>query len=94
MLDLWFEQQRIRPHIVAEFDDSALLKVFGQASLGLFAAPTAIEHEIKRQYCVRVLGRIAAVRERFYAISVERRLKHPVVLAISEAARNRVFPAA
>lgn len=90
-LDQWFETQRVRPRAVGEFEDSALAKVFGQAGRGLFVAPLAIEAEVRRQYGVRKLGVIEAVRERFYAISVERRLKHPAVVAISEAARGKLF---
>lgn len=93
-LDQWFDEQRIRPHVVGEFEDSALLKVFGQAGRGLFTAPTAIAEEVRRQYGVRSLGTIEPVRERFYAISVERRLKHPAVVAISEAARQSLFAGA
>jgi LysR family transcriptional activator of nhaA len=65
--------------------------VFGQAGEGLFAVPTAVEIEVGRQYSVERVGRIPAVKERFYAISVERRLKHPAVVAISKAARNELF---
>jgi LysR family transcriptional activator of nhaA len=90
-LESWFEREGVRPDIVAEFEDSALLKVFGQAGRGLFAGPTAIEREICGQYEVRVVGRSDAVRERFYAISMERKLKHPAVLAITEAARSTLF---
>jgi LysR family transcriptional activator of nhaA len=90
-LDQWFEQQRIRPRVVGEFEDSALLKVFGQAGKGLFPAPAVIEHEVLEQYGVTLVGRVDAVRERFYAISAERRLKHPAVVAISEAARGKLF---
>jgi LysR family transcriptional activator of nhaA len=90
-LDQWFDEQRIRPQVVGEFEDSALLKVFGQAGRGLFTAPTAIADEVRRQYGVRRIGEIEPVRERFYAISVERRLKHPAVVAISEAARQGLF---
>jgi LysR family transcriptional activator of nhaA len=90
-LDAWFESQGIRVSVVGEFDDSALMKTFGQAGMGAFAAPSAIEREVQRQYGVRVVGRIDAVRERFYAISVERRIKHPAVAAISEQARTRLF---
>jgi LysR family transcriptional activator of nhaA len=79
--------------VVAEVGDSALLKTFGQAGIGLFAGPSAIEPEIRRQYAVSVVGRADEVRERFYAISVERRLKHPAVLAISQAARESLFTA-
>jgi LysR family transcriptional activator of nhaA len=90
-LDAWFEAQGIRPRVVGEFEDSALLKVFGQAGRGLFPAPAAAAAEVRRQYGVRPLGTIESVRERFYAISVERKLKHPAVVAISEAARAVLF---
>ncbi len=90
-LDQWFDSEGIRPLIRGEFDDSALLKAFGHAGVGLFAAPSAIEDPVRRQYGVQVVGRIDAVRERFYAISVERKLKHPAVVAISAAARQRLF---
>lgn len=90
-LDQWLEQQQIRPHVVGEFEDSALLKVFGQAGKGLFPAPAVIEDEVLEQYGVKLVGRVESVKERFYAISVERRIKHPAVLAISEAAREKVF---
>ena len=87
-LDHYFEQQGIRPRFVAELDDSALLTTFGQAGAGLFVAPTVLEKEVTRQYGVAIVGRLDAVRERFFAISVERRLKHPAVVAISEAAHE------
>ena len=90
-LDAWLEVQGIRPSIVGEIEDSALTKVFGHAGAGLFLAPSAIEAEVQRQYEVRVVGRIDAVRERFYAITVERRITHPVVLAISTMARHELF---
>ncbi len=87
----WFDSQDIRPSVLGEFEDSALLKVFGQAGVGLFAAPTVIEKEVQRQYSVRVVGRLESVRERFYAISVERKVKHPAVVAIADAARRKLF---
>jgi len=87
-LEQWFEAQNIRPRVVGQFQDSALLKVFGQAGLGVFAAPTAVEQDVRRHYNVSVVGRTDAVTERFYAISVERKLKHPAVVAISESARQ------
>jgi LysR family transcriptional activator of nhaA len=90
-LNQWFDRHSLRPRVVAEFEDSALLKVFGGDGLGLFAAPTAVEREVKAQYGVELLGRTDEVRERFYAISVERRLKHPAVVAVSDAARHRLF---
>jgi LysR family transcriptional activator of nhaA len=90
-LEQWFEAQRIRPRVVGEFQDSALLKAFGQAGLGVFASSTVTETEVRRQYGVSVLGRTESVIERFYAISVERKLKHPAVVAIAEAARDHLF---
>ena len=90
-LEQWFDDQALRPDVVHEFEDSAVMKVFGQAGQGLFVAPTAIEAEVTRQYSVVVVGQIASVVERFYAISVERRLKHPAVIAISRAARQSLF---
>lgn len=90
-LDQWFAQHELRPAVVSEFEDSALLGAFGERAIGLFAAPTAIEAEVRRQYGVQVIGRLEQVRERFYAISIERRLKHPAVLAISEAAKEKLF---
>lgn len=90
-LDQWFERRGVRPNLVAEFEDSALLKAFGQNGAGVFPGPTAIEDEIRSQYDVDVVGRAPEVRERFYAITVKRRLEHPAVRAISEAAKARIF---
>jgi LysR family transcriptional activator of nhaA len=92
-LDQWFEAEGIRPRVSGEFEDSALMKVFGEAGGGVFAAPSVIEEEVQRQYGVTVLGRTEAVRERFYAITVERKIKHPAVAAISEQARTKLFTA-
>ncbi len=86
-LEEWFEKQKIRPRVVGTFEDSALLDAFGQAGAGLFAMPAAIEAEVRRQYRVRVVGRLDSVRQRFYAITVERKLRNPAVIAISERAR-------
>jgi LysR family transcriptional activator of nhaA len=90
-LDQWFAAHGLRPRVVASVEDSALLKTFGQAGVGAFPAPTAVEAEVCRQYEVKVVGRTDEVRERFYAISVERKLKHPAVIAISDAARNAAW---
>lgn len=90
-LDQWLEKMDIQPLIVGEFDDSALLKVFGQAGDGIFMAPTVIEEEVVKQYHVQVIGRTRDIKERFYAISVERIIKHPAVVAISEAAHQKLF---
>ena len=90
-LDHWFKSQNIRPRVIAEFEDSALLTVFAQEGTGIFAAPSAIGKEICRQYRVVPIGELQAVRERYYAISVERKLKHPAVVAISETAQEELF---
>lgn len=87
-LDLWFDQHDIRPDVALEFDDSALMKTFGQIGVGAFAAPSAVENSICAQYDVEALGRLEGVRERFYAITVERRISHPGAQAISRAARG------
>lgn len=91
LLDQWFDDRGLRPTIAAEFQDSALLKVFGQEGLGLFPAPAAIQKEIERQYSVVHVGTLADVQERYFAISVERKLKHPAVMAISAAAKSELF---
>lgn len=90
-LDTWFESHGLRPQVRGEFADSALLKTFGQAGHGVFPAPTVIEAEIRRQYGVRLVGRVAEVRERIFAVSAERRIKHPGVAALTVAARAELF---
>jgi LysR family transcriptional activator of nhaA len=90
-IDQWLDQQRIRPLIIGEFEDSALLKVFGQAGKGIFPASAVLENEVRAQYDVRFIGRVEEVKERAYAISAERRLRHPAVVAISETAREKLF---
>ena len=90
-LNQWFERKRIQPRVVMEFEDSALLEAFGADGAGIFPAPTAVEAEVMRQHGVQLIGRVSEVRERFYAISVARRLSHAVVVAISEAARLELF---
>lgn len=90
-LDQWFHAQDIQPRVVGEFADSALMKVFGQSGRGVFAAPSVIEEEIQAQYGVSVLGRMESISTSFHAISVERKLTHPGVMAIVEAARDGLF---
>lgn len=92
-IDSWMEGLNLHPSVVGEFEDSALLKAFGQVGGRVFPGPTAIEPEISRQYGVAVVGRTNALKEAFYAISPERRLKHPAAAAISAAARNQLFAA-
>jgi LysR family transcriptional activator of nhaA len=88
-LDQWLASRDLRPKVVGEFEDSALLHAFGQAGIGIFPAHSFIGDEVRRQSQVQSIGRLTGVRERFYAISVERKLKHPAALAISEAAKRR-----
>jgi LysR family transcriptional activator of nhaA len=88
-LDQWFAANDLRPNVVGEFEDSALLQAFGQAGIGIFPAHSFIADEVQRQSQVQRIGTLKGVRERFYAISVERKLKHPAAVAISDAARTR-----
>ena len=90
-MDEWFELHGIAPDIVGEFADSALMKAFGETGTGLFAAPTVIENEVRRMYRMSVVGRAPEVKESFYAISTERRLKHDAVVAITRRARDDLF---
>lgn len=89
-LDQWFEKQNIRPTVVGEFEDSALLKSFGFRGIGLFPASTVITREVMAQYQVKPIGRVIDVYERLYAVTVERKIKHPAVVAICEAARQQL----
>ncbi len=90
-LEGWFEAQELRPRIVGEIDDSALVKELGEEGVGVFAGPTAIEAEVLRRYRLKVVGRVRTLRQRFYAISAERRLSHPAVVAIAATARKVIF---
>lgn len=92
-LEGWFDRHQIRPGVVGEFEDSALLKVFGQAGAGVFAVASAVEKDVRDRYGCGVIARTDEIVERFYAISVERRIKHPAVLAISEAASKLLLEA-
>jgi len=87
-LDVWFEDNELVPDIRGEFEDSAMLKIAARAGAGLFAAPAVIKNEIQEMYGVEPLGILPDVQERYYALSVERKLKHPAVVAISESARR------
>jgi LysR family transcriptional activator of nhaA len=89
-LDQWFDGHGVRPAVAAEFEDSALLKEFGTDGVGLFPSPTAIEGFVRRKYGVEVVGRLPEVKERFFALSVERKIRHPAVAAICEAARGQL----
>jgi len=87
-LNAWFDSKRIHPIVAAEFDDSALMFWFGQSGLGAFPAPSMMEAKLQRDLGVKLIGRAPDVRERFYAISMEAKLKHPAVVAVCETARR------
>jgi len=87
----WLSEQQVQPRIVGEFDDSALMQAFGQSGSGIFVAPSVIAEEVCRQYGVTLIGQTEAVHESFYAISVERKVKHPGIVAITEGARRELF---
>jgi LysR family transcriptional activator of nhaA len=90
-LENWFERNEINPLVVAEFEDRALMKVFGESGTGVFTSPTAVERDVLDKYGVEVIGRTEEIKESYYVISAERRIKHPAVSAITEAARNQLF---
>jgi len=90
-LNQWLDRNGVKPRVVGEFEDSALLNVFGADGIGLFPAPSAVADAVCRQYGVQLVGRAPEVKERFYAVSVERRLKKPAVIAITDAARQELF---
>ena len=90
-LEQWFAAQGIRPQVVGELDDPALVQVLGEAALGVFATPSVVEEDVQQHYKVQLVGRAKALQQRFYAISVERQIRHPAVLAICEAARRDIF---
>ena len=91
MLDQWFEVHSIRPRILGEFQDTALLTTFGQAGTGIFAAPLAIEREVLKRYRVTKLGDLEDRITEYYAISAERKIKHPAATVIAEVARHKLF---
>jgi len=90
-LDAWFVTGRIRPDVVAEAEDMSMLQALGQRGLGLFVAPTVAAAAIKKQHGVEAVGALRDVKERFFAITVERRLRHPAAVAISASARSELF---
>lgn len=90
-LDQWFASVNVHPALVAEFDDSALMYAFGEEGKGIFPSPTVFEAEFRKRYNVQVVGRVKSVRQQFYAISVDRRIQHPAVMAIVKAARQEIF---
>jgi len=86
----WCADSGIAPDIVAEVDDMAMLQLLGHNGVGAFCAPSVVEDDVQRTFDVQVVGRLRGVRERFYALSAERKLRHPAVLAIADSARRRL----
>lgn len=93
MLEEWFEKHSILPRILGEFQDTALLTAFGQAGAGIFAAPVAIESEVRKRYRVAKLGELGTRVVEYYAISAERKIKHPAAAVIAEVAKHKLFRA-
>jgi LysR family transcriptional regulator, transcriptional activator of nhaA len=90
-LEAWLSREQLQPRIVGEFDDGALMKAFGRQGTGVFLTPSVLEDEVVAQYGVKVIGRSDEIVEDFYAISVERRITHPCVAAITQAARSSLL---
>lgn len=90
-LRTWLQARSLHPRVVGECDDSALAKEFGRRGMGIFVGPTVLARDIEKQYGVRALGAAPEVAEEFFAISIERRITHPCVTAITTAARNELF---
>jgi len=92
-LDVWLTELGLRPRLIGEFDDAALMKAFGAEGRGVFMSPAVLEEETCSQYGVKLVGRTSDLVEEFYAISVERRISHPCVVAITQAARGEFLKA-
>jgi LysR family transcriptional activator of nhaA len=89
--DAWLERQGLHPRVVGEFGDGALMKAFGRQGRGVFLSPSVVEDETVRQYGVQVIGHCEEISDDFYAITAERRITHPGVAAITQAARSELF---
>jgi LysR family transcriptional activator of nhaA len=90
-LEIWFQRQQIEPVVVAEFEDRALMKTFGERGTGVFTSPTAVEQDVIDKYRVKVVGRSDEIRESFYVISPERHIKHPAINTITQVAKSDLF---
>ena len=90
-LEGWLARHQIQPRIIGEFDDGALMNAFGRQGRGAFMAPTVMEQDTIAQFGVEVIGRSTELVDEFYAVSVERRITHPCVVAITDAARGELF---
>ncbi|HYQ46956.1 MAG TPA: LysR family transcriptional regulator [Polyangiaceae bacterium] len=92
-LEQWFDANDVRPRIVGEFDDPALTNVVAEAGLGVCAVPEVIAEEVGARHRLQRVGRVESLRQRFYALSAERKIKNPAVVAICEGARKDIFAA-
>ena len=90
-LEGWLTRHGIQARIVGEFDDGALMTAFGREGRGVFMAPSVMEVDTAQQFGVEVIGRSEELREEFYAVSVEKRITHPCVVAITDSARGQLF---
>jgi LysR family transcriptional regulator, transcriptional activator of nhaA len=90
-LESWFDQYSIQPKVVAEFEDRALMKAFGESGSGVFTSPISMEKDVLDKYGVEVIGRTDEVKENFYLISPERKIKNPAITVMTEAARRNLF---
>lgn len=90
-LDFWFESQGIRPLVIGEFEDYALLRAFGESGAGVFPMPSVMRRQVQRRKGLKIVGMTNDVRTHFYAISAERKLQHPAVVAIRDAAKAELF---
>jgi LysR family transcriptional regulator, transcriptional activator of nhaA len=90
-LEQWFQRHQLEPSVVAEFEDRALMKAFGERGTGVFTSPSTVEQDVLDKYGVQVVGRTEEIKESFYIISPERHIKHPAISAITESAKNQLF---
>jgi LysR family transcriptional regulator, transcriptional activator of nhaA len=90
-LDFWFQSKGIRPVVLGEFEDYALLRAFGESGEGIFPMPSVVQKQVRKQSGLRMLGTTHDVRTQFYAISAERKLQHPAVVAIRDTAKRDLF---
>lgn len=91
-IDRWLNDQRLKPRLMGEFDDGALMKAFGRAGAGFFPGPAVLADEICLSYNVRCIGQVDEIQEGFWAITAERRVSHPAIMTVMESARVALFP--
>jgi len=90
-LDNWFQKYQIKPKVIAEFEDRALMKVFGEGGSGIFTSPTVVKDDVLEKYGVEIIGETEEITEQFYLITAESHIKNPAISLISETARNQLF---